>query len=110
MAWGTDRSASYAIEQAVIPGLASDTRRTWNPAWYNVLLDGGGSLGALAAGLPVLLNQRLRIPILSAYKSIFLAYAALSLLLAALYSLLSPAVEVGSALRRGALSVSRSAG
>src|SRR5262249_24163649 len=26
---GTDRSASYALEQAVIPGLVSDRRRTW---------------------------------------------------------------------------------
>jgi MFS family permease len=95
---GTDRSASYAIEQAVIPGLAPDTRRTWNLAWYNVLLDSGGSIGALAAGLPVILNQRLQISILASYKAIFLAYAALYLLLAVFYSLLSPAVEVGSAL------------
>jgi MFS family permease len=95
---GTDRSATYAIEQAVIPGLAPDIRRTWNLAWYNVLLDGGGSLGALAAGLPVLLNQRLQVSILASYRGIFWGYALLYLVLAALYSLLSPAVEVGSAL------------
>src|SRR5215813_8430832 len=27
---GTERSAIFALEQAVIPGLAPDTRRTWN--------------------------------------------------------------------------------
>jgi len=42
---GTDRSAAYALDQAVIPGLATDARRTWNLALYNLFLDGGGSLG-----------------------------------------------------------------
>ena len=39
---GTDRSASFALDQAIVPGLAPDSKRTWNLAWYNVLLDGGG--------------------------------------------------------------------
>src|SRR5262250_1844547 len=46
---GTDRSAAFALDQAVVPGLASNTKRTWNLALYNLFLDGGGSLGALAA-------------------------------------------------------------
>ena len=53
---GTDRSASFALDQAVLPGLAPDSRRTWNLAWFKVLLDGGGALGALGAGLPLFLN------------------------------------------------------
>jgi hypothetical protein len=40
---GTDCSAASALDQAIIPGLVSDKRRTWNLAWYNVLLDGGGA-------------------------------------------------------------------
>jgi MFS family permease len=48
---GTDRSASFALDQAIVPGLVSDARRTRELAWYNVLLDGGGALGALGAGL-----------------------------------------------------------
>ena len=39
---GTDRSALFALDQAIVPGLVSDARRTWGLAWYNVLLDGGG--------------------------------------------------------------------
>ena len=91
---GTDRSASQALDQAMIPGLVPDSRRTWSLALYNVLLDGGGSLGALAAGLPILLEHRLAYSSLGAYKVLFLAYAALYLLVAAAYFLLSPAVEV----------------
>jgi len=94
---GTDRSPSYAIEQAVIPGLAPDTKRTWNLAFYNALIDGGGALGALAAGLPILLQHRLGLPLLAAYKTLFLGYAALSVVIAATYVLLSPAVETGNA-------------
>ena len=60
---GTDRSASFVLDQAIIPGLAPDTRRTWNLAWYNVLLDGGGALGALSASLPVALQSRLSLSI-----------------------------------------------
>jgi MFS family permease len=38
---GTDRFASFALDQAIVPGLAPDSKRRWNLAWYNVLLDGG---------------------------------------------------------------------
>src|SRR6266566_3009770 len=94
---GTDRSPSYAIEQAVIPGLAPDAKRTWHLAFYNALIDGGGSLGALAAGFPILLQHRLGLPLLAAYKTLFLGYAVLSVVIAATYGLLSPAVETGNA-------------
>ena len=35
---GTDRSAAFALDQAIIPGLVSDAKRTWSLAWYNALL------------------------------------------------------------------------
>jgi predicted MFS family arabinose efflux permease len=91
---GTDRSASHAIDQAVIPGLVPDSRRTWRLAVYNVLLDGGGSLGALAAGLPIILQRRLSYSPLSSYKVMFLGYTLLYLLVAASYLFLSPAAEI----------------
>jgi MFS family permease len=91
---GTDRSASFALDQAVVPGLAPDVKRTWNLAWYNVLLDGGGSLGALGAGLPILLQHHLAFSVLSSYRLVFFGYSALCLTVAALYSLLSRAVEI----------------
>jgi MFS family permease len=93
---GTERSASYALEQAVLPGLVPDSRRTWSLAFYNVLIDGGGSLGALSAGLPLILHSRLGFPLLTAYKFVFLGYSALYLATAGLYLFLSPAIEVVS--------------
>ncbi len=93
---GTDRSASFALDQAIVPGLAPDSKRTWNLAWYNVLLDGGGSLGALAAGLPLFLQHRLSFSLLSSYRVVFFGYSGLCLLVATLYAVLSPAVEVNN--------------
>jgi MFS family permease len=95
---GTDRSASFALDQAIVPGLASDSKRTLNLAWYNVLLDGGGSLGALAAGLPLLLQHRFSFSVLSSYRAVFFGYSGLCLIVATLYAVLSPAVEVNDPL------------
>ena len=95
---GTDRSASFVLDQAILPGLAPDAKRTWNLAWYNVLLDGGGSLGALGSGLPIVLHHLFGSPLISGYRILFLCYSALCLIIAALYLLLSPAVEVASPL------------
>jgi MFS family permease len=93
---GTDRSPSFAIEQAIIPGLVPDSARTWNLAFYNAIIDGGGSIGALAAGIPLVLQQRLSLTLFEGYKALFLAYATLSLIIAAVYLVLSNAVEVRS--------------
>jgi MFS family permease len=101
---GTDRSAAFALDQAVVPGLVSDVRRTWNLAWYNVLLDGGGSLGALGAALPSLLQHHLSLSVLSSYRIVFLGYSALCLAVAVLYLFLSPAVEIAMSSRLAPIS------
>lgn len=93
---GTDRSAASALDQAVIPGLVADAKRTWNLAWYNVILDGGGAFGAMAAALPVLLQHHLAVSVLRSYRFVFFGYFGLSLVVAFVYSLLSPAVEVAT--------------
>ena len=93
---GTDRSASFALEQAIIPGLVPDARRTWTLARYNLVLDAAGALGALAAALPLLLQRWLQLPLPNAYRLLFFAYAAVNLLTALFYLLLSPAVEIHS--------------
>src|SRR5215467_8434255 len=64
---GTDRSAASALDQAVIPGLCSNIKRTWNLAWYNLFVDGGGALGAMAAALPILLQHQLSVSVLRSY-------------------------------------------
>ncbi len=81
---GTDRSAASALDQAVIPGLVSDFKRTWSMAWYNALLDGGGALGAIAAALPILLQRQLSISMLRSYRLVFFGYFGLCLAVAAL--------------------------
>lgn len=94
---GTDRSAAFALEQAIIPGLVPDVRRTWTLAWYNVALDTGGAIGALAAGVPLLLAKWLGTSLAVAYQIVFLGYTGANLLIGLLYLLLSPAVEVAKA-------------
>ena len=91
---GTDRSAAFAVEQAILPGLVPDTGRTWAMSWYNVVLDSGSAVGALAAGLPFLLRRWLALDITTSYHGILLGYAALNLLSGFLYLLMSPEVEV----------------
>jgi MFS family permease len=91
---GTDRSAAYALDQAVLPELVSDLKRTWSLAWYNVLLDGGGSIGALGAGLPLLVQHHLSLSILKSYRLVFFGYSGLHITVALLCLFLSPAVEV----------------
>lgn len=93
---GTDRSASHALDQAVIPGLVPDKKRTWNLAVYNAMLDGGGSLGALAAGLPTLLERHLSYSPFHSHRAVFFGYAFSCLLVGAAYLLLSPAAEVAN--------------
>jgi len=93
---GTDRSASFALAQAMIPGLVSDRRRTWTFAWYSLVLDAGGALGALAAGAPLLAQRWWAVDIATAYRWLFAGYAALSVISGAFYLFLTPQVEVRS--------------
>ena len=69
---GTDRSAAFAVEQAVIPGLVADRDRTWTLSWYNVVLDTSGALGALSGGLPIALRSWTGMGLLPAYRWVFL--------------------------------------
>ncbi|HKF21504.1 MAG TPA: MFS transporter [Candidatus Angelobacter sp.] len=94
---GTDRSAAFALEQAVIPGLVSDRGRTWTLAWYSLVLDAGGALGALAAGFPVLAQRWWAMDIGAAYQTLFAGYAGISVLSGLMYLFLTPQVEVDSA-------------
>lgn len=91
---GTDRSAAFSLEQAIIPGLVPHTFRTWTLSWYNVVLDGAGSLGALAAALPLLLQRWLSLSLLTSYRAVFAGCAFLSVVTAALYTFASSAVEL----------------
>src|SRR5437868_1982466 len=94
---GTDRSAAFAVEQAVIPSLVADRDRTWTLSWYNVVLDASGALGALSGGLPIALQSWTGVGLLPAYRWVFFLYTALNLASAALYLLLDSQVEASAA-------------
>lgn len=91
---GTDRSAAFALEQAVIPALVPDEKRTWGLAWYNLVLDSSGALGALAAGTPLLAQRLWGLDLGVAYRLLFAGFAALNLLSGVLYLFLTPEVEI----------------
>ena len=99
---GRDRGAASALEQAIIPEATSNQRRTWALAWYNILLDAGHALGALAGALPFLLRAHLQVDLLASYQVTFWIYGALGLLGALLYAFLSPQVEVQARVEAGA--------
>ena len=98
---GTDRSAAFALEQAVIPGLVSDQRRTWSLAWYSVVLDSSGALGALAAGIPFLEHRFWGIDLTTAYQTLFAGYVVLNLFSGVLYLFLTREVEIAHVTTRG---------
>jgi MFS family permease len=100
---GTDRGAAFAMEQAILPGLVSDRHRTWALSWYNVILDSGTAVGALAAGLPFFLQRWLALGRAASYAGIFFGYAALNLLSGMLYLLMSPQAEVARITSRQSL-------
>jgi MFS family permease len=91
---GTDRSAAFALEQAIIPGLVSDQRRTWSLAWYNLVLDASGALGALAGGIPLVAERWWNLDLNASYRALFICYVAASLVSGGLYLFLTSQVEI----------------
>ena len=91
---GSDRSPAFALEQATIPGLVADQKRTWALAWYSVVLDASGALGALTAGLPLLEQRLWGVDLSSAYRTLFIGFAAINAAGALLYMFLSAEIEV----------------
>ena len=83
-----------------MPDTAPDDKRTDLFAIYNIVARTGGALGALAAGLPALYQGTFELTPLDAYRFMFVAFAALQISGALLYSLLSPGIEGASTERR----------
>jgi len=80
------------VEQAILPQTAPDDRRTWLFALYDTLGNLAGAAGALFTGA-VGLFARLGLTGASAYRPLFLVYAAIGLLNLLLFLSLSSAVE-----------------
>jgi predicted MFS family arabinose efflux permease len=93
---GRDRGAASAIEQALLTAVTDDRSRTWLFAWYNVVLDGGHALGALAGAVPILFVRWLHVDSLRAHRLTFLACAAAMAISAASYTRLSTRIELAA--------------
>lgn len=89
---GRDRGAALVLEQAALPALATPSERTRVLAWYTMLQDIGHAFGALAAGIPSLLERGFGWGSGAAHQSTLSGVALLALAGAAVY------VRVGSRL------------
>jgi MFS family permease len=91
---GRDRGAASALDQAILPETVSDARRTWALAWYNLVLDGGHALGALAATIPTILMRTTAAASQAAHQLTFAMCAGAMLLGIVPYLSLSQRIEV----------------
>jgi len=93
---GRDRGAASSLEQAILPETTSPERRTLVLAWYNLTLDAGHALGALAAVIPTLLINWLHADATRAHQLTLLGCAGVMLLSALPYAGMTSAVEIAS--------------
>ncbi|MDQ2964646.1 MAG: MFS transporter, partial [Chloroflexota bacterium] len=91
---GNEVGPFLAVEQASLSHTIDDRRRTHVFAWYNLAGSVATAFGALAAGLLVSGIEGAGFDDLAGYRSVMLAYAAIGVGLAVLFSRLSPKVEV----------------
>ncbi len=102
-----DVSLFLPTEQALLTGTVGAAGRTALFARYNLSGTFCGALGALASGVPVLLAKREGWDLVDAQRSGFVLYACVAVLVAILYSRLSPSVEPESRTRSAPLAQSR---
>ena len=91
---GRDRGAAAALDQVILPGTASEDRRTWTLAWYNLALDAGHALGALGGAAPSVLSRLLFMSPLEAHRVTFLFCAGAVAASIVCYALLTESVEL----------------
>ena len=94
---GNEIGPFLSIEQAALTQIAPNEQRTRVFAWYNLVGSFATATGALAGGSLAQLLQAGGSTPLDSYRAIVLGYAALGLVLAFLFSRLSPRVETSPA-------------
>jgi len=90
----TEVGPFLSIEQAMLPQTTAVERRTTAFAVYNLGGNVAAALGALAGGLPVVLETVTALDRGEALRAMFLIYAALGVIATLLFARLSQAVEV----------------
>ncbi len=84
---------TQSLEQAAIAGVVAPARRTELFALYRVAASSAAALGALGAGLPVLLESFAGVSELESFRIVLWGLVGLRLVIALLFTLLSPQVE-----------------
>ncbi|MCA1561640.1 MAG: hypothetical protein LC753_04715 [Acidobacteria bacterium] len=90
---GRDRGPAAAVAQALLPGTTTDERRTWAMARYNVVIDTGHALGALAAVVPTLLVRVFQISDAAGHMWTFFGGGAALMIATVPYFFLPSAIE-----------------
>jgi MFS family permease len=101
------------VEQAALSQIVPDQERTHTLAWYNLAGSFATAAGALAGGSLTQLLQQIGVSPLSSYRAIVVLYGSIGILLALLFTRLSPSVEavhLGAPCPRHRLGLHRSTG
>lgn len=85
-----DVSVFLPTEQALLPATASDEQRTSLFARYTLAGFGAGAIGALFVGIPSALTRHHVMSASWSYRTVFILYSLVGLILYSLYSKLSP--------------------
>jgi predicted MFS family arabinose efflux permease len=102
-----DVSVFLPLEHAVLAQLADDQRRTAVFARYSLVGSLVAALGSLAAGAPTWLADTANASLTAAFQGMFVLYAVLAGLAAALYRALPRTLGAGGPQRAGPLTTSR---
>ncbi|MBI2979434.1 MAG: MFS transporter [Chloroflexi bacterium] len=97
---GTGMLPTQPLEQASLADTVPSPKRTDLFATYRIVSLAGNALGALAAGLPILLQNAFALSEIHAYKAMFIGFAFFLLVATLLYNLLSPSIEVSHSEQR----------
>ena len=95
---GKEVGPFLSIEQAILPLVTTDDRRTSIFAAYNVVGSLAGAFGGLAAGFP---STMIGLDSLAGYRLLVWGYVGIALVMLLLFACLSPGVETPAAARSG---------
>ncbi len=91
---GGGAQPTQPLEQASLADASSDDRRTDLFAVYGIVSTSAAAVGALAAGLPDVFQSYFGVSEIDSFKAMFVGFVVMLLVVALLYGLLSPGVEV----------------
>ncbi len=81
------------VEQAALSQIIPDTARTQVFAWYNLVGSFATAAGALCGGVLTEALQQAGVIPLNSYRTVLILYGVMGVILAALFTRLSPQVE-----------------